>query len=434
MATAKLVELDKEALFRALAFEPHEGQWAVHRSKAPRRILCTGVRWGKTKAAGMEALAAAMEPKKSSVGWVVAPTYDLAERVYREIVVCAAEHLRHRIITLRESDKRLVLRNLGGGTSEIRAKSADNPVSLLGEGLDWLVIDEAARLKPVIWESHLSQRLIDKKGWMLATSTPRGKGWLHSLWQRGQTGSDPAFASWSFPSWNNPRLDRALIDAERERLPERVFAQEYGGEFIEGSGAVLRYVREAATGTLREPVPGETYFAGLDLARVADYSVITVVTGSCEVVHVDRFNRIDWGLQVARIRAATKRYNDAWVYVDATGIGAPLMEALQLADVRAEPYTMTAASKAELITNLSMRFEKRAIKLPTYEQCPTLVNECESYEYSVSDQGRVSTSAPSGMHDDHVVSLALAVWAVDSAPDFTVYDFDEETGLISRAP
>ena len=96
-------------------------------------------------------------------GWLHQPTSSRT-RFYREIVILVAEHLSHRIITLRDSDRRLVVRNLGGGVSEIRAKSADNPTSLLGEGLDWLIVDEAARLKPVIWQSHLSQRLIDKQG------------------------------------------------------------------------------------------------------------------------------------------------------------------------------------------------------------------------------------------------------------------------------
>lgn len=140
--------LSKRALFAQVGYHPHPGQLAVHRSTAPRRVLCTGVRWGKTKCAAMEALAAAMEPRAHSVGWVASCTYELADRVYREIALCVAEHLRHRIITLREHDKRLVLRNLGGGRSEIRAKSADNPVSLLGEGLDWLVIDEAEPGEP----------------------------------------------------------------------------------------------------------------------------------------------------------------------------------------------------------------------------------------------------------------------------------------------
>src|SRR5262245_57579200 len=166
-------ELDKKALFSDLGYEPHEGQRAVHLSPASRRVLACGVRWGKTRCAAMEGLAAAMQPAERSMGWVVAPTYDLADKVFREIVIIAAEKLRHRIETLKEHEKRLVLRNMGGGLSEIRGKSSDNPVSLLGEGLDFVIVDEAARMKPQIWENHLSQRLIDKQGWALLISTPK---------------------------------------------------------------------------------------------------------------------------------------------------------------------------------------------------------------------------------------------------------------------
>ncbi len=99
------------------------------------------------------------------MGWVVAPTYDLADKIHREITYVATRHLRHRIKTLKENERRIVLKNMAGGLSEIRAKSADNPTSLLGEGLDFVIVDEGARLKPTIWEGHLSQRLIDKRGW-----------------------------------------------------------------------------------------------------------------------------------------------------------------------------------------------------------------------------------------------------------------------------
>src|SRR5262245_12538763 len=123
--------LSKRVLFGDLGYEPHPGQLAVHESTAPRRVLASGVRWGNTLCAAMEALAAAMEPRERSMGWVVAPTYDLCERVFNQIVLIAASHLRHRIVTLKEHERRLVLRNMGGGLSEIRGKSADNPVSVL---------------------------------------------------------------------------------------------------------------------------------------------------------------------------------------------------------------------------------------------------------------------------------------------------------------
>src|SRR5262249_56617611 len=123
-----MVRLDKEALFAQVGYQPHPGQLLVHRSRAKRRVLACGVRWGKSLCAAMEAVAAALEPRKRSMGWVVAPTLDLADKVYREIVMVAAEHLKHRIVDLKQHEKKLVLRNLGGGLSEIRAKTADNPV------------------------------------------------------------------------------------------------------------------------------------------------------------------------------------------------------------------------------------------------------------------------------------------------------------------
>ena len=414
--------LSKDALFRDLGYEPHTGQRAIHDSNARFRIVACGTRFGKTLCAAMEALAAAMQPAERSIGWIVGPTYDLADRVFREIEIVVLEHLRHRLIAKKESERRIILRNVAGGVSEIRAKSADNSDSLLGEGLDFVIVDEAARLKPRIWQSHLSQRLIDKKGWALLISTPHGRGWLYDLFRRGKDGADPDCQSWNMPSWTNPLLDPAIIEQERARLPERVFAQEYGAEFIEGSGAVFRSVRECATGNWQEPVAGERYFAGLDLAKVEDYSVLTIVNRKREVVFLDRFHRLDWALQVARIRGAVLRFNKARVFVDSTGAGEPIYEVLCKERLNVEPYPFTAKSKSALIENLSLMLEQRRLVLPRPELAPELIDELESFEFSVTDQGNVRTGAPGGGHDDTVISLALAAWAIrsDPAPFFII--------------
>lgn len=408
-ALEREVPFSKPAFFRSLNYRPHPGQVQVHRSEASRRVVACGVRWGKSIMAAHEGIAAAMRPAERGIGWVVAPTYDLADRVYREIVVVAAEHLRHRIVSLKESERRLVLRNMGGGASEIRAKSADNPISLLGEGLDWVIVDEAARMKPTIWEGHLSQRLLDKQGWALLISTPRGKGWFYELWRRGQ-GHDHDFESWNQPSWTSPFLDAAAIEDERERLPERVFRQEYGAEFLEGSGQVFRNVRDVATGDWQEPRPGVTYRAGLDLARVEDFTVLVIMNPDRQVVFIDRFTKLDWSLQVARIKAATERFNHCSVLIDSTGAGQPVYESLRTAGVRAMPYPFTSKSKGALIDNLSLMLEKREIVLPKAEIWPEGIDELESFEFSVTEQGNVRTGAPSGVHDDCVIALALAAW------------------------
>src|SRR5262245_14798011 len=106
---------NKAAFFRDLKYTPHAGQAEIHASHASRRVVACGVRWGKSLAAAMEALSAAMHPKERSFGWICAPTYDLCDKIFREIVVIVAAHLRHRIVTLKENEKRLVIRNLAGG-------------------------------------------------------------------------------------------------------------------------------------------------------------------------------------------------------------------------------------------------------------------------------------------------------------------------------
>src|SRR5213594_1853531 len=413
MAPAK--SLNKQALFRDLGYEPHPGQAEIHASRASRRVVACGVRWGKSLCAAAEALAAAMAPKERSVGWVVGPTYDLSDKVFREIALLVTRHLRHRIVTMRDHEKLLLLRNMAGGISEIRGKSADNPVSLLGEGLDWVIVDEAARLKPSIWEGHLSQRLIDKHGWALLISTPRGKGYFYDLFRRGQ-GQDPDYQSWNYPSWSNPHLDAALIEEERSRLPERVFREQYQAEFLEGSGAVFRNLRGCATGSFQEPIPNESYYGGLDLAKVEDFTVLAIMNTQREVVFVDRFHRLDWAFQVNRIKASLDRYNHARVLVDSTGAGEPVFETLRRSGVYCQAYPFTQKSKGALIDNLSLMLEQRLITLPQPSLWPEGIDELEAFEYSVTDSGNVRTGSPPGMHDDTVIALGLSCWSVKSRP------------------
>lgn len=348
-------KLDKRTFFADLGYVPHPGQLDVHLAAEPRRVVACGVRWGKTVCAAMEGLAAAMQPNADgSIGWVVG-------------------------------------------------------VSLLGEGLDWVILDEASRLKPRIWQAHISQRLIDKQGWALLISTPKGKGYYYDLYRRGQRG-DADWRSWNCPSRANPLLDPEIIERQRGLLPERVFRQEYEAEFLEGSGAVFRNVRECATGAFGERQQGRRYFAGLDLAKVEDYTVLSVIDDKLNLVFVDRFHRQDWSIQVQRVKAALARYGDPEVYVDSTGAGEPVYEQLRREGIQARAYAFTQKSKEALIKNIAIMFEQRTIRIPTPEAWPDGIDELEAFEYSVTEADNVRMGAPGGGHDDIVISLALAAW------------------------
>lgn len=215
-----------------LGYEPHPGQLLVHRSLAPRRVLVCGARWGKSTCAAMEAVVALLEPRESALGWVTAPTYSLTRAIFERVRMSILGCLAHRVIEDDEKDYRIVVRNLGGGKSELVAKSAENSASLLGAALDFVIVDEAAQLRRMIWEQCLSQRLLDRRGWALLLSTPRGTNWFYEMYRRGQKGRDAAFESWRRPSRDNPYVDGGLIEAERARLTRDSFESEYEARFL----------------------------------------------------------------------------------------------------------------------------------------------------------------------------------------------------------
>ena len=61
---------------------------------------------------------------------------------------------------VRESERMVTLPT--GGT--VQVKSADNPDSLRGEGLNFVVIDECAFVKEDAWTDALRPALADRKG------------------------------------------------------------------------------------------------------------------------------------------------------------------------------------------------------------------------------------------------------------------------------
>ena len=90
-----------------------------------------------------------------------------------------------------------------GGKSGIYSKSCEHPNSMIGEGVDMMVIDESAKIKNLrrIWEMYLRPTLSDKKGRCVFISTPDGYGYFWDLYNKG--GRDANWFSFNSPSWQN---------------------------------------------------------------------------------------------------------------------------------------------------------------------------------------------------------------------------------------
>jgi phage FluMu gp28-like protein len=166
--------------------------------------------------------------------------------------------------------------------------------------------------------------------------------------------------------------------------------------------------------------------AGVDLARKRDYTVITVMDKSNRhVVAFERFGNLDWDTQYHRIIKACKTYNNATAILDGTGLGDPVITAIAGGGVRVIPYILGGSkAKKELIDKLRINIENGTISFP---HIPVLRAELEAYEYSTTESGVVKFSAPTGKHDDTVISLALATWVADT-PEWK-YKYENKPGI-----
>jgi hypothetical protein len=279
----------------------------------------------------------------------------------------------------------------GGGF--VQVKSADNPDSLRGEGLDFVALDECAFMKEAAWSEALRPALSDKKGKALFISTPKGRNWFWHVWLMGRDEKrNPDWMSWQFPTGTNPHIDPAEIENAKRTLPERVFLQEYMAEFIEDAGIVFRRVMDAATAETKEApsVPGGCVF-GVDWGKIEDFTVICVIdTYSREMLFMDRFNQIDYQFQVKRLKALYDKYQPVTIIPELNSMGIPVIEQLRREDLPLQPFTTTNASKADAIEALSLAFEREEIKILNDE---VLINELQAYEAERLPSGMIRYDA-----------------------------------------
>jgi len=390
-------------------YTPRPSQRAFHESDARFRVLACGRRWGKTLACVNEVAHVGLNNPGKLIWWV-APVY--SQSVIAEKMLHAG--LRRLPGLRRLRGAREILFPNG---SRIAFKTAENYDALRGVGLEFLVIDEAAKVPQAAWQEALRPTLSDTGGRAVFISTPAGRNWFYHLWLLGASGENPEYQSWTLPTSDNPFIPAGEIEAARRELPERVFRQEYLAEFLENESSAFGNVDACLTPAgPREARGGDSLSVGIDLAKAADYTVLVAFEArSSTVIGAQRFNRMEWPAQEERIKAFHKRYPGPML-VDSTGLGDPVYDHLRRASLPVKGYKFTAESKTRLIEHLAVEMEAGRVKLPdpVLHREPVwahLANELRAFEGHMGLAGKMKYSAPEGYHDDCVIALALAVWA-----------------------
>lgn len=242
----------KDLWFQETGYNPHPGQSLVHFDNTRHRVLSNGRRWGKSMFGGKEIETFAFvknflgQPMR---GWIIGPEYPDAEKEFRIIYdtfkALDIDKVSSKFLNNVENGNMHIATSWG---FDLQCRSARHPESLVGEGLDFVLLAEAGRHKKRTFTEYVRPALSDKRGLSMMSGVPEDANDTNLLYWGYKRGQDPKMTqwkSWQLPSWTNTavfpggRNDPEILEAEAD-LTEDEFQRQYGGQFILKRGRVMK--------------------------------------------------------------------------------------------------------------------------------------------------------------------------------------------------
>jgi len=208
----------------------HPAQMDIFRSEARFKVVAAGRRFGKSRLAAWVLLIKALQSDSKDV-FYIGPTFQQAKDIMWGMLkelggdVIKAAHENTAVLTL-INDRKIYL------------KGSDRPDTLRGVGLEYVVLDEYASMKPEVWEMIIRPTLADVKGGALFIGTPAGKNHFYKLYVDAM--KDPEWDTFQFNSTDNPLLDPKEIEAARNSMSTQAFRQEFEATFESFSGGIFK--------------------------------------------------------------------------------------------------------------------------------------------------------------------------------------------------
>ena len=244
-----------------LNFQLLKWQQEVFKNTTRFKVVAAGRRCGKSRLSAVSLLIEGLNCPEGSAVMYIAPTLGQARTIIWDLLhelgrpVIKSSHINNLEILLVNGRKILV-------------RGADNPDSLRGVSLTYVVLDECAFIKEDVWQKIIRASLSDKKGRALFISTPSGRNWFYDVFKLGQEETDEEWRSWHFTTKDNETIDPKEIEAAERTLSSFAFKQEYLSSFDNAGQEVfkedwIKYAPEPAYGS---------YVIAIDLAGFEDVS------------------------------------------------------------------------------------------------------------------------------------------------------------------
>jgi hypothetical protein len=389
-------------LAKAVLYNPHKNQKKIHDSINKENhkyyVINIGRQFGKTLLAINQMLFWALNNKGIRIAWV-SPIYKQSKKVFDD---CFKAFAKRPEIYRKVNQSELVLEYITGST--IQFFSAERYDNIRGFTFDYLVCDEFAFMDEKAWTEVLRATVLVKGKKVLLISTPKGKNHFYKMYQLD--GINEQYKSFTMTSYHNPMINPKEIDDAKLTLPDMVFRQEYLAEFVDGTATLFNN---------RISENNKSYgrsFAGIDLGRADDYSVLSIFNEKGEQFYIERWRHTDWNSIVKNIANGLRTNNVQTALVEVNSIGDVIFEMLQKecsSYCTIEPFVTTNQSKKEIVESLIVANQNKEVKFLNVDW---LDKELEMFTYEYNPKSRViKYSATSGFHDDGVMASCLSFHA-----------------------
>lgn len=366
--------------------------------------------------------------RRNGTVYFTANTYDLGEKEFRVIW----DDL---IIKLRLGEQKGTKKSFNLRTGDmyiefpwqtrIEVKTAHiNPEkNLVGEGLDGVIISEAAKHNPEIWNRFIRPALSDKRGWATFVTTPEGYNWLYDIWRLGKDSAFPEYESWRFPSWENKIIYPGGRDDDEIKLLERTlsgdeFDQEIGALFTASSGRIYGEFDEDIHVSDFEYNPAWPSYMGIDWGFSHPLAAIEFQVSPSEEVYVWReyyrqYQVLEACFEEMRQREQPKGYHLDYIFGDAEDPEATLRTNQKFGPCLSLPeakknWRQGVDLVKKFLKPQQVGFDEyeRPIKRPHLyisSHCPTLAREFTNYKKKASNTDIRETTSTGSVQkkDDH---------------------------------
>ena len=344
---------EKIGWFISKGYAPHYYQVLFHTDKNGAKLtrfrhLVAGRRGGKTLSAAWEVLFYCLHPEQFHLDahgrksdqplwcWALSASYKVGRPSYLTFRDCCIKAG----LTIGKEVKE----NKGGlrfefdNGSLVEFKSAEDPQSLRGAGLDILWMDEAAFIKNDEAWGVIRPSLSDKQGLLITTTTPNQKNWFYEEFFSEDARSDKNNSRVEYRSIDNPYFRKEEWEYVKSRYHPLLFAQEYMASFDSMAGKDLAgdwlhyYTNEDLINDEGKPLKLRKYMGvdpAISLSANADRFVITIigVADSNEVFLLEQYAaRIPFAEQLLKIEEYYIKHKPEIIGIESNAYQAALVQ------------------------------------------------------------------------------------------------------------